>query len=259
VTLGGGSPPEGLRSGVFIFAAGGLLLFLISLAAGQLLERYILKSADSRTIGLGLTLAIGVGLLVAAVRYMLKPKFYELLMKFDSQGWFRARFYKPNQGLWVRRLTILGLLAILGTGIWHFVPASGAISTAAIQALKIRVPFLYFEGKAAFAHLLPNAAILGPIIMAVAAFWLSWRAVNFPMFADFLIASEAEMNKVSWTSRKRLIQDTIVVLTTVVLFTFFLLAIDQVWGWVLSRDIIKIVPKARSGEAAKVENVEQDY
>ena len=32
---------------------------------------------------------------------------------------------------------------------------------------------------------------------------------------DFLIATEAEMNKVSWTTRKRLVKDTIVVLVTV--------------------------------------------
>ena len=50
--------------------------------------------------------------------------------------------------------------------------------------------------------------------------WRAWRGmVNFPAFADFLIATEAEMNKVSWTTRKRLVQDTIVVLTTVVLMT----------------------------------------
>ena len=36
--------------------------------------------------------------------------------------------------------------------------------------------------------------------VAVLAFglWLGYRIVNVPQFADFLIAVEAEMNKVSW-------------------------------------------------------------
>ncbi len=34
------------------------------------------------------------------------------------------------------------------------------------------------------------------------ALWLAWRVVNVPSFADFLIATEAELNKVSWTTRR---------------------------------------------------------
>ena len=75
-----------------------------------------------------------------------------------------------------------------------------------------------------------------PILLFIAACWLSWRVVNWPTFADFLIATEAELNKVSWTTRKRLYQDTIVVLVTVVLFTVFLFAVDVLWVWVLSFD-----------------------
>jgi preprotein translocase SecE subunit len=64
--------------------------------------------------------------------------------------------------------------------------------------------------------------------------WLAWRVVNLPPFADFLIATEAELNKVSWTTRRRLIQDTVVVLTTVVLLTLFLFAVDVIWSILLS-------------------------
>ena len=63
---------------------------------------------------------------------------------------------------------------------------------------------------------------------------MAWRIVNCPAFADFLIATEAELNKVSWTTRKRLIQDTIVVLMTVFLLTVFLFVVDVAWGKVLS-------------------------
>ncbi len=58
--------------------------------------------------------------------------------------------------------------------------------------------------------------------------------MNFPPFADFLIATEAELNKVSWTTRPRLIQDTIVVLVTTFLLALFLFLMDQTWRVVLS-------------------------
>ena len=80
-----------------------------------------------------------------------------------------------------------------------------------------------------------------PVVLAILLLWVSWRVVNWPVFADFLIATEAEMNKVSWTSRKRLVQDTIVVLVTVALLTTFLFVIDIIWIKVLSWDWIQVL------------------
>jgi preprotein translocase SecE subunit len=70
--------------------------------------------------------------------------------------------------------------------------------------------------------------------MLAAGIWLAWRIVNVPAFADFLIATEAEMNKVSWTTQRRLVQDTLVVLVTVVLMAFYLFGMDVMWKSVLS-------------------------
>jgi preprotein translocase SecE subunit len=82
--------------------------------------------------------------------------------------------------------------------------------------------------------LLPSVQFTVPLLMLAAALWLAWRVVNVPVFADFLIATEAEMNKVSWTTQRRLVQDTIVVLVTVVLMAFYLFSMDVVWKSVLS-------------------------
>ena len=57
------------------------------------------------------------------------------------------------------------------------------------------------------------------------------------------IATEAEMNKVSWPARRRLVQDTIVVLTTVFLFTVFIFLVDVLWGWGLSKVGVLQVPE----------------
>src|SRR5262249_19126833 len=78
--------------------------------------------------------------------------------------------------------------------------------------------------------LLPHVRFSLLLLLAALALWLAWRVVNVPAFADFLVATEAELNKVSWTTRRRLIQDTIVVLVTVILFTVFLFVVDVAWG-----------------------------
>ena len=58
--------------------------------------------------------------------------------------------------------------------------------------------------------------------------WVCYRAVNLPVFADFLIAVEAEMNKVSWPSRAELYRGrrlVVLIMLTVVLF-----GLDIAWA-----------------------------
>ena len=55
-----------------------------------------------------------------------------------------------------------------------------------------------------------------------------WSSI--PPFVEFLIATEAEMNKVSWTSRDDLYRATTVVLATVVLMAVFLFGVDWLWS-----------------------------
>ena len=94
--------------------------------------------------------------------------------------------------------------------------------------------------------LLPQMRFSLPLVLAALGIWFGWRAVNMPMFADFLIATEAELNKVSWTSGRRLFQDTVVVLVTVVMMAIFLMLADVLWSTVLQTKIIGVlhIPKA---------------
>ncbi len=98
-------------------------------------------------------------------------------------------------------------------------------------------------GTDAFRHvtLLPAVKYSLPLLLLGLTIWFAWRVVNLPVFADFLIATEGELNKVSWTTRRRLYQDTIVVLVTVVLLSFYLFAMDQVWGRLLSWKPIGVI------------------
>jgi preprotein translocase subunit SecE len=68
-----------------------------------------------------------------------------------------------------------------------------------------------------------------PALLLAAGWWISYRIVNFPSFADFLIAVEVEMNKVSWPSRSELIRASTVVLVVIVSLALLIAAFDVVW------------------------------
>jgi len=90
--------------------------------------------------------------------------------------------------------------------------------------------------------LLPDLKFTIPLLLLCLTLWLAWRIVNYPTFADFLIATEAEINKVSWSSRRALYRDTIVVLVSLVLLTLFLFVVDLFWSWFLSQEWVNILP-----------------
>jgi len=116
--------------------------------------------------------------------------------------------YKPRQGRQARLWTFIGFGTLALIGIWRVYETLEGVD------LTIR------------------AAIAG---LAIAGFgWVLYRLVHYPAFADFLIATQAEMNKVSWITKDDLKRATTVVLTTVLLLTVFLFAIDQVWMTLLN-------------------------
>ncbi len=78
-----------------------------------------------------------------------------------------------------------------------------------------------------------------PGVLLLLGWWLTFRLVNWPRFADFLIAVEAEMNKVTWPSRQELIRASIVVLVTIFLLAAVLFLYDMFWRWFLM-DLLNI-------------------
>ncbi len=68
------------------------------------------------------------------------------------------------------------------------------------------------------------AALL--VFLAGLSFWL----VNKPSIADFMIAAEGEMKKVSWSSRKEVAVSTFVVIVVVIVMSVFLGAVDIVFA-----------------------------
>ncbi|MFM7152283.1 MAG: preprotein translocase subunit SecE [Gemmataceae bacterium] len=116
------------------------------------------------------------------------------------------------------------------------------------RELPTSVPLVPASGPVKYAGLtlLPSVQFVVPLLLLASSLWLCWRLVNMPAFADFLIATEAELNKVSWTTQKKLIQDTIVVLATVLLMSVFLFGMDWAWKAILSPLGVLHIPKQTS-------------
>ncbi|MCI0682719.1 MAG: preprotein translocase subunit SecE [Gemmataceae bacterium] len=234
------SAQPGLRAGVFW---GALALVLVLSLATKLGWTMTAQGEDLNVIGVGITVVIGAAMIAAVVWLFTRPGFGRWLIRFEEQGWFHAESYKGNQGVRVRRGTIVALLTIGVCGIYTLVSnrSLGSDRFGANDWVWY-IPFWIGEyGERLFLPLIHQVHLTVPILLAVLTLWVAWRVVNWPVFADFLIATEAEMNKVSWTTRKRLVQDTIVVLVTVFLMTAFLFVVDILWIKILTHPWIAVL------------------
>jgi len=242
-SLAGPRPQPGLRGGTF--------LAILTIAVAFYIARWIAFTVERMStkfeLGQVFSLLIAGVLGWLFIKYLRSDRMTRWAVGLESAGWLDARFYKRNQGVRVRRFTILGVLLVLGTGIYAMIHNN-------VLGPKDWVAIIPFSGGK-WITLLPDVRLTGPPILAGLAIWFAWRVVNYPVFADFLIATEAEINKVSWTPRPRLIQDTIVVLITVFIITLFLFLVDIFWGWFLSRSIINVLPSDEETKAGQTKQV----
>ena len=75
-------------------------------------------------------------------------------------------------------------------------------------------------------------AVLFAVLAAMTAYYL-----NKPKTADFLIATESEMKKVSWSNKAELVGSTIVVVVTVILLALFIYLADNAIILTLARGL----------------------
>jgi len=228
--LAGSNPPEGISGSIFLGISLIITTFFTVRGFLMIFERMTTQRFDPGNI-VSLLIVSVLGFLL--FRFVNSRRMERWSVTLERGGWFDFGSYKKTQGLKVRRSTILGIVILLGSGVYTLVHNN------TIPAGNIEYPLPFTPSKLI---VIPEASVVLPILLAFVTLWFAWRVVNNPSFADFLIATEAEMNKVSWSSRARLIQDTIVVLITVFIITVFLFVVDIFWGWFLSRELINVLP-----------------
>lgn len=111
--------------------------------------------------------------------------------------------YKPSQGRYARQGTLIALAATILLGVLSL--------------------HRYLDGVALNVRYGIDAALV------VGGLWASYRLINMPKFADFLIAVEIEMTKVSWPTRTDLVRTSGVVMLTIFGLATVLFLYDIIW------------------------------
>ena len=139
----------------------------------------------------------------------------------DKPGYFTI--YKKGQGYWTRMGTLIG---------------------ATIIALLV-VQYLYTKGRTWFPNRImknDNGTLVevvtpgtGKALMLCGGFLLVFfvivhRIMNKPRVVEFLIATDSEMKKVNWTSRRELLGSTKVVIFFMFLISVILFVFDTFFG-----------------------------
>ena len=123
------------------------------------------------------------------------------------QELFTVGIYKRSQGRITRQVTFAALAIAISLGFFR----------------------LYQTLDASMGKELFGLSLWLPGLLGLVGLWVSYRAVNLPGFADFLIAVEAEMNKVSWPTRSELFRASMVVLICIIFLALILYGYDIFW------------------------------
>jgi preprotein translocase subunit SecE len=114
--------------------------------------------------------------------------------------------YKRGQGKYTR-LATFAVGGVIGAAVAYYV-SDYLSATRLSQYAVFGIPLAIF------------------VAIGVLMFWL----VNRPRTADFMIATEGEMKKVSWSSKKEIIGGTKVVIATTLILAMMLLTVDLACG-----------------------------
>lgn len=130
------------------------------------------------------------------------------------QELFQLRLFKPKQGRNARQATLIAIGVVLAVGVW---------------SLK---GWLEAEGY-------PSGTVIGVSLAVLAATgWAAFRLIQLPKFAEFLIAVEAEMGKVSWPTQSELFKASGVVIFVIFGLAGLLFLYDWVLKYVLSGQLL---------------------
>lgn len=125
---------------------------------------------------------------------------------------FGLHRHRPAMGLIARRATMLTIIILLGLGTY---------------TLRNWIHGTYTNTDRSGIDI-----VMG--VVGLLGLWFSYRIVHWYKFAEFLIAVQNEMAKVSWPKKPELINSSVVVILTMFLFTLVLFVYDLVWQALLT-------------------------
>jgi len=117
--------------------------------------------------------------------------------------------YKRSQGRLARRLSGVAIAAIAILGAWSFQVTFAAEATAPVK------------------YGIPGA-------VAILGCWVAFRVIHHEKFAEFLIATETEVEKVHWPDRQHVQRASVVVIVTMLAMGGMLFLFDFIWRTVFT-------------------------
>jgi preprotein translocase subunit SecE len=117
------------------------------------------------------------------------------------------KIYKSGQGYYTRLVSAITTGVVVAIGCYQLWQKLGAVDIT-----DANVRFL--------------VQILAPLAVFAVLGWVIYWLVNKPVVADFMIAAEGEMKKVSWSSRKEIAVSTVVVIMVVISMSALMAATD---------------------------------
>ena len=117
--------------------------------------------------------------------------------------------YKPDQGYWTRMSTAIAAGVL--------VASAAAWAWGQLSVVKTSFAIEYLQGGVAI------------FILAVGLAVVYWLCYSKPASCEFLIATEGEMKKVNWSSRREIIGSTWVVITVAFVIAAMIFLVD--WGF----------------------------
>ena len=118
------------------------------------------------------------------------------------------KIYKRGQGKYTRLSSAFAAAVIVGLGCMRLFNKLEAVS--------------WWDNRRTTMWVATMVPVGLFVILSVLIFWL----VNRPSVADFMIAAEGEMKKVSWSSRQEIVVSTSIVIVVVIVMAMLLGATD---------------------------------
>jgi preprotein translocase subunit SecE len=120
------------------------------------------------------------------------------------------KIYKSGQGYYTRLISAVTAGVVVAIGCFQLYKKLEAVDIASANVrflVQTLVPLAVFTGFG----------------------WLIYWLVNKPVVADFMIAADGEMKKVSWSSRKEIVVSTTVVIFVVIAMSVLMAVTDVVF------------------------------
>jgi preprotein translocase SecE subunit len=118
--------------------------------------------------------------------------------------------YKNGQGYYTRMGTSIGAGLVALLGLWWLWGLAGRVRVGSINPTYVSA----------------GTSILVGAVVALVIYHYVFRS---PRTGDFLIATEGEMKKVNWSTRREIVGSTTVVIFLMFLITSFVFAVDRLF------------------------------